>query len=135
MTILGESNVFDYLTVGVPATIGAAGAVLAAYWARSARGEARHGKEAAQEAADEVRSPNGHTTGEAVEQLRREVLDMRVTQAEFKESVRASRILTADVHQEIKEAREDLSLQMQDLRDAQLAHEEKDDRRFRELEG
>lgn len=120
------TNGWDVLVFGIPSTIAAVGTIFAAFWARDARGQARHAKE-------QVSSPNGVTTGDAVDQIRRDLVDLRANQAEFKESVRASRILTAQVRQEIRDTREGISEQISQLHNEQVQHAQDDNDRFEVL--
>lgn len=130
VTSVLATNGWDVLVIGVPSTIAAFTGLMAAFWSRSARGEARHAKAQAEVAVEQTASPNGHTTGEAVDDIRRRIYAMEANQAEFKESVRASRMLTAELRGEVQSAREDLSEQITRLRENQERHQADDDVRF-----
>lgn len=120
------TNGWDVLTFGVPSALAAATGLLAAIWSHNARAEARTAKE-------QTASPNGITTGTSVDQIRRDLVDLRANQAEFKESVRASRILTAQVRTELRETREQIADQMQAMHAEQVQHITDDNDRFEAL--
>lgn len=107
------------LVYGIPSTMIAFGTILTAYWAKGAKSGARDASVQAQQTHEQVASPNGLTTGDAVDQIRRDMTDIRLNQAEFKESVRASRILTAEVQNELRRTRDELSAQITQVREDQ----------------
>lgn len=120
MAVAAGTNGFDTLNtliIGVPGIAAAVAGLFSWRNARAAKSEATHAKNEATQAKEEVASPNGHTTGEAVDKILRDIIAMQAAQSEFKESVRASRQLTTEVREEIRATREDLSGQITELRE------------------